>query len=256
MELFVNYTFPALVQVGVRRLIAINLPGYGRSSLLPRHTFLAYKKTLKDFLQAKRISQCHLLGESMGGSVVLSFAADYPEKVLSVCANGAVYNGSRQFHWLWRKVFRVLAGASRILPKVVDQWFSWIRTHPRTQGLGGRLLNPVDLMLLDNLGDGNYREIAHRLGRISSNRAYWENLVSAGQLDITKDLPKITVPTLISDGKETVLRSIRSLPEVAQLISSQIRFTAEVSPAGHLAPYSNPDAFAKIFSEFIKRHSS
>lgn len=78
-----------------RRIIALNLPGYGASDPLPGLTFPALAACVADFLAAKDIARAHLCGQSIGGMIALETACQYPDRVasLALIATTAAFGG-------------------------------------------------------------------------------------------------------------------------------------------------------------------
>jgi len=70
------------------RVIAINLPGYGGSEVLPALTFPALSAALIGLMQALGIQTAHLCGQSIGGMVALETAVLYPDRVRSLALIG------------------------------------------------------------------------------------------------------------------------------------------------------------------------
>jgi pimeloyl-ACP methyl ester carboxylesterase len=68
------------------RVIAWDAPGYTGSTVLPmdRPVSADYAAALAGFLDALGIAACHLVGHSLGALVAASFAADHPQRVLSL----------------------------------------------------------------------------------------------------------------------------------------------------------------------------
>ena len=64
-----------------RRVIAIDLPGHGKSEIAVCHSLRALVGRLKGFLQDMHISQAVLVGHSLGAALALKFTALYPERV-------------------------------------------------------------------------------------------------------------------------------------------------------------------------------
>lgn len=74
---------PALAEG--RRVIALDLPGHGRSTKdVGGGTMADMSATLVDFMDALNIQQAHLVGHSMGGALGLAFALDSPSRVASL----------------------------------------------------------------------------------------------------------------------------------------------------------------------------
>lgn len=76
------------------RVIAWNAPGYSGSSPFaePAPRVDAYAEALKKFLDALGVKRCHLVGHSLGTLIAARYAADHPERVLTLtlasCALG------------------------------------------------------------------------------------------------------------------------------------------------------------------------
>ena len=68
------------------RVIAWEAPGYAGSTALPMEAPVAadYAAALASFLNALDIKVCHLVGHSLGALMAASFAADRPQRLLSL----------------------------------------------------------------------------------------------------------------------------------------------------------------------------
>ncbi len=65
-------------------VIALDLPGHGKSHKHHFWGYEAYAQFVADFLDALNIQSVHLMGQSMGGGIALTTAALFPERVKSV----------------------------------------------------------------------------------------------------------------------------------------------------------------------------
>lgn len=63
------------------RVHSIDQRNHGRSPNAEEHSYEAMKNDLAGFFDEHRIEKAILIGHSMGGKTVMSFAADYPERV-------------------------------------------------------------------------------------------------------------------------------------------------------------------------------
>lgn len=71
------------------RAIAVDLPGFGRSSALDRTASIeAYADVLDAFCERLDLGKVHLAGNSMGGLVAMDLAVRYPDRVRSVALIG------------------------------------------------------------------------------------------------------------------------------------------------------------------------
>lgn len=73
------------------RVLAVDLPGHGRSDLAPDYTMNRFARAVNAVLEKERAGKAILAGHSMGGAVMLEFARLYPEKVLAVVAVDAYF---------------------------------------------------------------------------------------------------------------------------------------------------------------------
>jgi len=75
-----------------RRVIAIDLPGHGRSDRLPEGAGLdEFVAAVAGFIGALGISPLPVIGHSMGALIALGLALDHPKKVTALVALNAVY---------------------------------------------------------------------------------------------------------------------------------------------------------------------
>lgn len=81
-----NFTRVARWLVPRYRVIAPDLVGFGESTHLPDadYRYAAQAARLRDFVQALGLRHVHLGGNSMGGGIVLSYAAQHPDEVGSL----------------------------------------------------------------------------------------------------------------------------------------------------------------------------
>lgn len=76
---------------GAYRVIAPDLPGFGESGRLDgaSYGYAAQVQRLAGLLDALGVQRAHLAGNSMGGTIAVLFALQYPERVASVALIGA-----------------------------------------------------------------------------------------------------------------------------------------------------------------------
>ncbi|HPR60793.1 MAG TPA: alpha/beta fold hydrolase [Prolixibacteraceae bacterium] len=67
------------------RVIMVDLRNHGASPHYNTHSYADMVTDLAWLLHELEIEKAHLLGHSMGGKLAIAFAADYPEKIQSLC---------------------------------------------------------------------------------------------------------------------------------------------------------------------------
>ena len=81
------------------RVLLIDLPGFGKSDSVvinePLSQFNA--RVLRDLLDTLHIERTHLIGNSMGGSIALNFAIDYPDRTDRLVVMGSAGAGQSLF---------------------------------------------------------------------------------------------------------------------------------------------------------------
>ncbi len=97
-DYWTEYTIPALA--ADYRIIAPDLPGYGRSAPLPRHTVGAYSAVVRGLIdQLAPDERVHLLGHSMGGQISIAVTGHAPERIRSLTLVGAAGLPWREAVW-------------------------------------------------------------------------------------------------------------------------------------------------------------
>ena len=75
-----------------RRIIALDLPGFGAASRIGRDQSKAalQARVIRDVLDSLGVSRATLVGASMGGAIAIRFAADFPERTRALVLLGSV----------------------------------------------------------------------------------------------------------------------------------------------------------------------
>jgi pimeloyl-ACP methyl ester carboxylesterase len=71
------------------QVIRIDLPGFGQSDLAAEPSIAAYATAVKSVLHHESVTQCVMIGHSMGGYTALAFAELYPEYL---CGMGLMHS--------------------------------------------------------------------------------------------------------------------------------------------------------------------
>jgi pimeloyl-ACP methyl ester carboxylesterase len=218
----------------MHRVVAWDAPGYGGSSpLAASHPTAAdYAAALAALLDALQIGRCHLLGHSLGCLMAARFAAEHPQRVLSLtlCSIAA---GHADLPEAERK-------------KLLDQRVGDLaELGPRgmAEKRAPRLLGPAarpDALerLIDTLSN------VHAEGYAQAAR-----MLSTG--DIKADIRRLPAPLpgLIIYGDNDVITPPTRNQEIAALWPQA---TVHVLPGvGHALYLEQPDAFNAILAPFI-----
>ncbi|MDR1983388.1 MAG: alpha/beta hydrolase [Prevotellaceae bacterium] len=79
------------------RTVAVDLPGHGLSKFNEGSTTMEFMADcIKSLLDKLKISECLIVGHSMGGYVALAFAKKYPETAKALCLFSSTPNGDTE----------------------------------------------------------------------------------------------------------------------------------------------------------------
>ena len=86
------YWPPQVRRLQNQRVLALDLPGHGKSSGLGHQTIEAYARDVGEFMQSVGLGTAVLVGHSMGGAIALAMASLHPKRVLGL---GLIATGAR-----------------------------------------------------------------------------------------------------------------------------------------------------------------
>lgn len=219
-------------------VFAPDMPGWGESSPV---TFedRNHVETLLQLLDAWGVERAHLVGNSMGGTTSLLFAAVYPERVASVVTMGSGSTG--------RGIFGPGDGPPEGL-KVLRQAYR----DPGPE----QMLKLVDVMTFGP------RLVTQELAEERSRNAlahqeHLDNFIAGmekGRRHSSTDaqLASITAPVMLIHGRddrvvplEGTLRAVSLIPNSRAVILNQ---------CGHWAMIERPDEFNELVAMFVASH--
>ncbi len=76
------------------RVVRLDARGFGRSTVPPdgyRWSLSRFAADVRGLLDCLKLERVHLIGETVGGTIALQFASEYPERLLSVTACTSPY---------------------------------------------------------------------------------------------------------------------------------------------------------------------
>ncbi|MDO8615470.1 MAG: alpha/beta hydrolase [Dehalococcoidia bacterium] len=229
-----------LPQLGRRyHTVAPDLPGFGRSQTLDDAPsidgYVEFVRALADELGFDRF---HLVGVSVGGTVALSFAHRYPERVVKLAVQGPVYRGGdlpARFRILWDLVGR-LPILPDLIPKSPIKWWFFVRRLD--MGRDTRHLSPADR-----------RQLARDILRVPN-----ETLLEVGRellhIDLSDMARRICVPTLVLDGHEARMIPASASRHLSKLVPGAKCYI--IPDAGHNAAIEKPQEFLDALLPFLQ----
>ena len=226
-------------ELGARyHTIAPDLPGFGRSRTLAEIPSIgAYADFLGRLADTLEIDRFHLVGVSVGGTVALTFADRYPERVQKLCLQGPVYRASdlpRRFRFMYDLLGRT--GLIEIVPKLPIKW--WFIVRRLDMGRDTRHLSADDR-----------RQMGRDVLRVPN-----ETLIEVARqlltLDLTETARRICVPTLVLDGAEARLVPAKASRQLSRLIPGA---RCHIVPdAAHNLALEKPREFLELLLPFLE----
>lgn len=200
--------------------IAIDLPGHGKSDGDGFRSIKKYSDFVNSFTDQLELEEVILLGHSMGGRIAQIFALDYPEKVVGC----------------------ILAGTGTKL-RVTQATFNLIeKGFKNFAGIASK--NSFS----DNVSKELETEFFDKL--MNSNKLSCMNdMIACNEFDVSDDVSKINIPSLIIAGENDILAPIKHSRKLNENIkASTLRIIKE---SGHFMMLEKPVEFNLLLKEFL-----
>jgi pimeloyl-ACP methyl ester carboxylesterase len=232
------------VFAGARRVIAVDLPGFGHSPM-PRETISisGYAHTLDALLDGLGIDAAAVVGNSMGGFVAAELAINFPQRVerlvLVSAAGISTYND--------RAGTRALPGLRRA-ERVVSAYAGWVAAH--SEAVARRpVLRNATLGFVASHPSRLPAALAAEQIRGAGKPGFVQALAANLDYDFRDRLAEIACPTLIVWGDKDRVITARDADRFAELIPGSRRVVFE--DTGHVPMLERPGAFNTLLDEFL-----
>ena len=213
------------------RVIRVDARGFGRSTVpAPGYhwSLEGFATDLVHLMDYLGIDRAHVVGETIGGTIGLQFASQYPERLRTLTACTSPYK--------FRGVQSYLDYYTLVQEQGVAAW---------VQQTAERRLEP---------GQANPQHNAWYVQQMSqtSQQVVLETLAYLSTVDLTPILPQITAPTLIMVGEHSSMNTPERTHSMVQLLPHG---TLVVVPgAGGYVQHSAPTQCVGIWREFVQTH--
>jgi len=222
------------------RVVAFNARGYPPSDVpedFHRYSQERARDDIRDVMQGLGIERAHVVGISMGGFAVLHFGFAYPERASSLVVAGCGYGAEPDK----RKQF--LEESNRTAAAIESRGMAEVS---KTYGAG-----PTRVQL-QNKDPRGYAEFLTQLGehstRGAANTQRGVQALRPSLYDLTEQMKKLDVPTLIATGDEDdpclepgILMK-RTIPSAALIVFPN---------TGHALNLEEPDLFNRTLADFF-----
>lgn len=202
------------------RVLALDLPGHGRSHGAGQKTILEYAVAVREFLDALRIERAIVVGISMGGAIAQTLALEFPARVLGL---GLIGTGAK------------LRVAPQFLKGLQNDFENTARMLAQNYFASPA---PPDLLAKSTaslLATG--AQVAH------------DDFAACDAFDVRARLGEIRAPTLIVCGADDKMTPPKYSEFLAQNIAGAELHILE--NAGHLVMLEQQVEFNRILGEWV-----
>ena len=215
---------PQIRRLADEKVYALDLPGHGKSEGAGRQSIDDYADDVIAFMQELKIRAAVFVGISMGGAVALSLALKYPRQVMGL---GLLGSGSKL----------------RVLPNLLETV-----GNPNTFEYA---VNMVNENCFSSESPQNLIELSKRTMLEMRPPVLLGDFLACNEFDVTSQLDKITVPTLIICGAEDMMMPPKFSESLCNgIANSQLHI---LEHAGHMVMLEQPDIVADLLKQFIDK---
>lgn len=227
-----------------RRVLALDLPGFGESELPPWEISIsAYARAVDGWLDRLGVGHVAVVGNSMGGFIAAELAIQCPERVerlaLAAAAGISITN-------LKRRPTMTVARLAVALGSLVASRSREIIARERLRHL---VVAPVVRHPSRIRPD-----LLYEIMQGSGKPAYFASLDALTSYDFRDRLPEIRCPTLVVWGRDDVLVPVGDAAEFERLIPHSRRVVMD--DTGHVPMLERPEAFNRHLSDFLAEPAS
>lgn len=231
------------------RVTLFDLRGHGRSSMPPDgYTPKQMAEDLKELMDALEIEKAVFLGHSFGGSVLLHFACQYPERIdraiLADVRLKLLQPQQKPKDWLnWERLQPILQEAKINLDENETEAGYRLLTEVARSQVREDFTMPQSLASL--FPQGTKRTAQNWLKLLDTTNA-WVDFIAPESITL-EQLQQFNKPTLAIYGdRSPTLPTANALKQIL----SDLKFEL-VPNAGHFFPVSQPDKLATVVQNFL-----
>ena len=202
----------------------------------PETGFDCYVRQIGDAMDAARIGQATICGVSYGGLIAAAFAARHPERVSALVLASALAPG-----WKPDARARFFLRAPRLLMPLFV--VGSLRMYPEIAAASPTFLAGVTTAL---------RHAATVLAHMFSPGRMARRVRMLSRLDLTGELARLTVRTLVITGEDRLDRVVPSSVTRRYLQMWPHAVGVTLARTGHLGLITRPDEFARLVAGFAE----
>jgi pimeloyl-ACP methyl ester carboxylesterase len=216
------YWPPQIRRLPDQRVLAVDLPGHGKSEGLGCHTIQEYTDKIVEFINALKFNSVVLVGHSMGSAVALSLAIRFPKRVIGL---GLIGGGAKL----------------RVAPSILQN-----ASNPSTFDEAVRMITDFSFAPQTNK---RLKELAARRMAETRSPVLYGDFLACDAFNVMDQLSKISAPALMICGDKDQMTP----PKYSEFLCSHIAGARMevISNAGHMVMLEQPEKTAGILDDFL-----
>jgi pimeloyl-ACP methyl ester carboxylesterase len=223
-----------------RRVIALDLPGHGRSEMpTERITIPRYGKCVEALCEALDLGEVALVGNSMGGFIASEVAIQFPQRVdRLVLVSAAGITTANVF----RAPTRTLGRVAAVLSATTAARHRAVAARPVTRHMALTLVARHPSRLKADLA---YEGMFKGVGKPGFHDALRASL----EYDFRERLGEIRCPTLIVWGEDDMVLPVKDAREFERFITDSR--SVVMKDTGHVPMLERPTKFNEVLAGFL-----
>lgn len=217
------------------RVIIPDIPGFGESSKPEnaKYTIVSQVERLNLLVRELKLKEFHLVGNSMGGNIAGTYAATYPERVMTLAlfdSGGVRSPGKSERELLLEK------GTNLFVIKNVEDY---------DRLLAMNFYKPMKIPSIIK------RYLAKEAAKnVQFNAKIFDEITDTDFYELEGKLNTIKAPTLIVWGDSDKVLDISALPVFENKIRNAK--SAIIKECGHLPMLEKPEETAAVYKDFLE----
>lgn len=200
-------------------LIALDLPGHGRSEGSPADVIKNYSEFIGSFVKALNITQFIIAGHSMGGAIGMEFALTYPDALIGLII---VDSGAR------------------------------LRVNPKTLEVLSRGVHPIENIHYSysrDISEVVLKQAVEEMRKIPTG-VFLADFKACDGFNILDRVKTINLPALVICGEDDQMTPVKYSEFLAhELPQATISI---IKSAGHMAMLEQPNLVNKSIQQFLE----
>jgi len=197
------------------------------------YSFKKHAEDVRELLNHIGVSRPHLIGTSYGGEVAMKYATMYPDEVNSITVIDSVSEVDDK------------------MVRCVEEWIDLAQMYDGEQFFYGMMPSIYGYNYIKN-----NKDVLHKRAKAMNKipKEYFDGQIGLYKtfiedVNMTKELEKITCPALIVCGKEDTLKPVKFSEIIAENIkNSKLKI---IPDCGHVTIFEQPQELNRLIKDFL-----